>query len=150
MENFRNVLKRRLALMIGFCVLSMAFVGLIGVSSHMIAVGSENLTDFIFGFQVGIFITLQTMLLIPIAKYGIALKNESKLKKLYVEENDERRKLIQDKIGGVGFNFTLGTIATTTVVAGFFYQIVFATLLGVLIFMALLKGFLKMYYRNKF
>lgn len=116
----------------------------------MTAVGSENIGDFISGFQVGIFIGLQIAVLTYIAKYRKALKDELQLKKLYVEENDERTKLINDKIGGVGFNFTLGVIATATVISGFFHQIIFITLLVVLSFIVLEKGFLKLYYRNKF
>ena len=150
MEKFKDVIKKRLILMIVFNGLAIVFVVLTGAYGNMIAGGSENLVDLIRGFQAGVFVSLQIMMLIPIVKYTKALKNESNLKKLYIEENDERRKLIQDKIGGVGFNFTLGAIATFTVLAGFYHQIVFITLLGVLIFMAFVKGFLKIYYRNKF
>ncbi|MGB7605715.1 MAG: hypothetical protein WBL93_09585, partial [Lutisporaceae bacterium] len=100
--------------------------------------------------QVGIFIGIQIMMLITIAKYERALKDENKLEKLYIEEHDERRKLIQDKIGGIGFNFAIGAIATATVMSGFFHQLVFLTLLWVLILMVFVKGFLKIYYKNKF
>lgn len=150
MEKFRSALKKRLALMIGFDGFAIILIALTGFYGNMTAGGKENLTDFIEGFQVGIFFALQIMILVSLVSYAKALKSESSLKKLYIKEKDERRKLIQDKIGGVGFNFAFGAIATATVMAGFFHQIVFATLTGVLIFMALVKGFLKVYYRNKF
>jgi hypothetical protein len=63
---------------------------------------------------------------------------------------DERRKLIKDKIGGTGLNISLGGIATATIISGFFNEIVFLSLMGALIFMASVKGILKVYYRNKF
>ena len=150
MEKFRNVLKKRLALMIAFDGLAVILIALTGFYGKITAGGSENLADFIEGSQAGTFFVLQFMVLVSLVNYVTALKSESKLKKLYIEEKDERRKLIQDKIGGVGFNFVLGAIATATVMAGFYHQIVFATLTGVMIFMALVKGFLKVYYRNKF
>lgn len=150
MKKFKSVLKQRLALMIGFNGLAIVFMGLTGIYGNITAGGSENLADMISGFQVGIFIGIQIMMLITIAKYGQALKNENKLEKLYIKEHDERRKLIQDKIGGVGFNFAIAVIGTATVMAGFFHQLVFLTLLGVLILMVHVKGFLKIYYRNKF
>lgn len=150
MKRFKNVLKKRLTLMIVFNGLAVIFISLTAAYGNMTADGNENLTDMIHGFQVGIFIGLQLMMLIFIAKYGKALKNEDALKNLYIVENDERKKLIQDKIGGVGFNFIIGAAATATVMAGFFHQLVFVTLLGVLTFMALVKGVLKLYYRNKF
>jgi len=150
MENFNKILKKRMAIIIGFNLLSGVFIILTGAFENMKAIGSENFADMIHGFQVGIFFALQIMMLVYITKYAKSLKNEDLLKKLYIEENDERKKLIQDKIGGVGFNFTLGVIATATVIAGFFHQIVFATLFGVLIFTVLVKGLLKIYYRKKF
>ena len=150
MEKFKNVLKKRLVFAGVFNGLAVIFIALTGMYAHSTILGSEHITDLIRGFQVGLFIGIQLVMLTYVGKYTKALKSEDKLKKLYIEENDERTKLIEDKIGGVGFNFVLGAIATATVMAGFFHQIVFITLLGVLIFIVLVKGFLKIYYRNKF
>lgn len=128
---------------IGFIVLTLLY-------RTRVAVGDENLSDMIRGYQVGIFTGIQLMLLKDIVNYTGAMKDEAKLKKLYIAENDERARLIQDKIGGVGFNFSLAVLGIATVAAGFFNQLVFVTLLAVLIFMAFMKGFLKLYYRRKF
>lgn len=150
MENFRKVLKKRLSLMVVFNALAAVFIALTAVYGNMTTASNENVADMIHGFQIGIFIGLELIMLVYITKYRKALKDEDKFKRVYIEENDERTKLIQDKIGGVGFNFALGAIATATVISGFFHQLVFLTLLGVLIFVVLVKGFLKLYYRNKF
>ncbi|WP_298841344.1 hypothetical protein [Clostridium sp.] len=69
---------------------------------------------------------------------------------LYIEEHDERTKLIYDKTGVSGFRLSLVAITTTTIIAGFFNQIVFLTLLAVLFSMILVSIFLKLYYKNKF
>ncbi|MDF2519800.1 MAG: rane protein [Clostridia bacterium] len=150
MEKFKSTLKNRLALIITFNGLTVIFILLTAIYSNMTAAGSEALTDMIRGFQTGIFIGLQFAMLTLIVKYAKALKNDEVLKNLYIQEKDERKKLIQDKIGGVGFNFTIGTAAAATVTAGFLNQLVFVTLLGVLVFMVFVKAFLKLYYKNKF
>ncbi|MBW9147800.1 hypothetical protein K2F40_02155 [Clostridium sp. CM028] len=150
MEEYRKVVKKKIGLMATFNVLAVAFITLIVNLENMTAIINEPITDFIHGFQLGIFIFLQFVMVMYITKYGKSLKNEDKLKKLYIVEHDERTTLIKNKIGGVGFNFSLGVIATAAIMAGFFNQMVFVTLLGVLIFMSLVKGFLKVYYRNKF
>jgi len=151
MKNFKEVLQKRLLFMGLFNGLAVIFIVLTGAYYDSIAAsGSQNIADMIRGFQVGIFISLQTVLLLYMTKYRKALKDETKLKLLYVEEHDERTKLITDKIGGLGFNFTLASIATATVMAGFFHQTVFITLLLVLIYAVLVKGSLKIYYKNKY
>lgn len=150
MEGFKDVIKRRRSLIISFNGLAVVFIALTGIFGNMAAGGSENLADMIRGFQVGVFVGLEIVMTIYVAKYSRALKNETELKKLYFSENDERIKLIHDKIGGTGFNFTLCVISASAVIAGFLNQTVFVTLLGVLIFISFVKGFLKIYYRNKY
>lgn len=150
MEQYKKVVKKKLELMAGSCGFAAFVIALIGASGNIIVRTSEPISDMINGVQVGIFIGLELSMLYFIAKYRKALKTEDELKKLYIEEHDERTKLIRNKIGGVGFNFSLGAIATATIMAGFLNQMVFITLLGVLCFMAIVKGCLKVYYRNKF
>lgn len=80
MENFKNVLRKRVSLMGAFNALAIAFIGLIGVYSNKGIFGSENVTEMIHGFQAGIFIGLQIVMVKFIAKYQKALKDEDKLK----------------------------------------------------------------------
>lgn len=150
MEKFKGNLKKKLAFMMTFNGLVVIFVVLTAIYGNITTGRSQDIADMIHGFQVGIFIGIQIAMLTYITKYKKALKIENELKKLYIEENDERKKFIQDKIGVIGFTFTLGVIATATVISGFFNQIVFATLFGVLIFIIIVIAFLKFYYDNKF
>lgn len=151
MEEYKKLLKKKLALIAVLNGLAVVFIALSGTFQNMTAgIINENISAMMQGFQAGIFMLLQIVMLKYIIKYRKVLKNEDELKKLYIEEHDERKNLIKDKIGGAGFDFSLGAIATATIMAGFFHQMVCVTLLGVLIFMSLVKGFLKVYYRNKF
>jgi len=150
MEQYRKILNRKLTLMTVFTALVATFIVLTGVFVNITVGINEHISDMIHGFQVGVFIGLQLTMLVYIANYRKALKNEDELKKLYIKEHDERTKLINDKISGVGFNFCLVAITTATIMAGFFNEIIFFTLLGVLSFMSLAKGSLKIYFKNKF
>ena len=126
------------------------FIILIGVFVYAIANINEDISGVIPAFQIGMFIGFQIILLLYIAKYKKALKTQDDLKKLYIEEYDERTKLINYKISGGGFLFSIGGVATATIIAGFFNQIVFVTLLAILTFMILVIQSLKVYYKNKF
>lgn len=150
MEQYRKILNKKLTLMTIFTVFTATFIILTGAFFNMTANINEDISDMIPGFQVGVFIGFQITMLIYIAKYRKALKTEDELNKMYIKEHDERTKHIKDKIGGVGLNFSLVAITIATIIAGFFNQIIFFTLLCVLSYISLLKGFLKLYYRNKF
>jgi hypothetical protein len=154
MEKFKNVLKRRITFMGVFNGLAIAFIVLTAYISSMKSHNAKGVDDFmhgmINGFQMGVFVGVQMLVVIYIMKYRKALKSEDELKKLYIKENDEREKVIRDKIGGVGLNFSLAVIATATVVSGFFNQTVFITLLAVLLVTVTIKAALKLYYKSKF
>ena len=150
MDSFKNELRKRLTLMTVVDLLATIFIILTSIYGYASAASNADMSDMIHGFQTGIFVGVQIVLLRYIPRYRRALKNDIELKELYIEENDERTKLIKDKIGGTGFNFSLGAIATAAVMSGFFNITVFATLCIVLVFMAFVKGFLKMHYRRKF
>lgn len=150
MENYKKIIKKRMHLAAGFNCLALIFISFTGYRQDVMAIVSGNISDMIRGFQTGVFIGLQLFMVIFITKYRKAIKSEDSLKKLYIEENDERKKLIRDKIGGTGLNFIIGSAAAAVVISGFFSETVFITLLAVLMFIAMVKGFLKLYYRNKF
>ncbi|MPQ33479.1 hypothetical protein E4V42_18890 [Clostridium estertheticum] len=150
MIEYKQSLSKKLKLMRTFTCLAAVLIALTGTFVRMTTGLNENISDLMPAFQVGMFIGLQIVMLVYIAKYSKALKTEDGLKNLYIEEHDERTKLIDDKTGVSGFNFSLIAITTATIIAGFFNQIIFLTLLAVLFFMLLVSAFLKLYYKNKF
>jgi hypothetical protein len=150
MEKFKNVLKRRIAFMLAFNGLAIAFIILSIYIARLKSHNGSEMDGFVSGFQIGIYFGLQIVIIIYVIKYLKALKSDIELKKLYIKENDEREKVIRDKIGGVGLDFSLAVIATAAVISGFFNQTVFMTLLAVLVAVVAIKGTLKIYYRRKF
>jgi Fe2+ transport system protein B len=110
----------------------------------------ENIRDFILGFQTGIFIFLVCMLVIFIIRNVAAIANAEKLKKLYISETDERTLFIKQKTGSIGMNIILYGLIFGAVISGSIDYTIFLTLLGTCLFVAIVRGFLKLYYRNKF
>lgn len=150
MEKFREVLIKRLIIIVVINVLVIALILITGVSAMNAADGNEEVASFIKGFQFGIYLGLQGIAILIIIKYFKALKDETQRKKLYYAEQDERSKLIQDKIGGIGLNLSIGLIATATLITGFYNQLICMTLLCVLASCVLIKGALKIYFHQKF
>lgn len=106
--------------------------------------------DFIKGFQTGAFCGVELILVFYIARNLASMRNEKALKKLYIEENDERTIMIMQKTGAMGMSICNIALALATVIAGFFNEIAFFSLLGATGLTVLIKGFFKLYYHHKF
>jgi len=81
--------------------------------------------------------------------YGTALKDEAYLKKMYIKENDERRKLIRTKSRNTAITIILLGLLIAMMISGYFSKVVFFTLLGVEVFIAAVALLLKLYYNKK-
>lgn len=140
MENFQKKVHKRLIFAGIYCAIVLT---LIAVS--MIIGLDDSATAFTLGFGIGI----ETVVIFFMGKYLGALKSEDKLKKLYIEENDERRKHINAQIGGTGINISILFFALAMLVFNYFNQTVFFTLLAVTLFNVIVKIVLELYYNKK-
>ena len=147
MEAFKKTIKNRIAVMSVFNCTAVCLIVLANTGIIPIAHGERM--DFIRGFLTGLIIAFELLFVVYIALYGRMLKNEEALRKQYIRETDERNQAIQEKIGGIGYQFLPILLLTTTVVSGFFNQTVFFTLLVCTFAVILFKAALKLYYRNK-
>ena len=111
---------------------------------------SDHIEIFILGFQTGVIIAMVAFLVSFFVKSSMAMRDPERLKKLYVSETDERNLFIQQKTGSVGMNIVMYGVAAAAVVAGNINETVFFTLLCACIFITLVRGVLKLYYRNKY
>ncbi|MBK1812231.1 hypothetical protein JHL18_16530 [Clostridium sp. YIM B02505] len=152
MEKFKGDLKKRIVFMILGDVLAIFLIIMAGVYFNNISIahGNRNITNIIRGYQIGTFVCTHGIVLVYIKKYIKALKDKEKLRQLYIKENDERKKFIVSKFGGVGFDFCLATIQIAAIITGFLNQIAFLTLIVVALFMSFVKGSLFIYYSRKF
>ncbi|WP_438448660.1 hypothetical protein [Gorillibacterium sp. sgz5001074] len=104
--------------------------------------------DFVQGMQIGVFLGMEVVLLYTISKLRSVLKSPEALKKMYIEENDERSKLIKLKSGAAGSAITLYSLAFGAVMSGFFDYRLSITLFGVLVFVLAVYAGTTLYYKR--
>lgn len=140
MEKYKQKTQRRLIFSGIYCaiIIIMIFVTVFGEHDSIA-------TSFALGFGVGI----GAVVIFYMWKYAEALKSEERLKTLYIEENDERQKHIDAKIGSVGINISIMIIAFAMLISNYFDRTVFYTLLAVTLFIVAVKFVLKLYYNKK-
>ena len=147
MEQFKETLRSRM-LALGTFIL-----GLLVLVSYSLfyptSANSEAMHAFMMGLNAGLMAVVLVVSIRTIVKYLRAMKDPERLRSLYIYENDERRRLIQSKVGGTAIQLILMALATATVVSEFFNQTVFFTLLAVLLFSAAVKAGLLFYYERK-
>lgn len=150
MNDFKHALKKRVTVLSICSVIAIIFVLVAGIWGYKTSINSDqHLADFTHGFATGLFAGFIAVVVFYIIKYIRAIKNEDKLKNLYIEENDEREALIKYKVSSTGFVFLFGCILILGTAASFINSIVCITLYGVLILMALVKIILRAYYNKK-
>ncbi len=150
MEAFRGVLKRRMVL---YTVLLLLFVtasvAAPTLRQDMPDVDAHTL-ELVRGFQSGLCAGLAILLIWQIARCLRALRNPNACRSLFVLERDERRRFIQDKVGGFAYNLAMGIAGAAGCIAGYFNLTVATTLICALVGMALLRAGFKIYYRRRF
>ena len=150
MEAFKGILRRRVALYAALLVLFVAASVVAPLFRADMPGVDDHTLGMVRGFQSGIFAGLSILLLRQLILALRALRNEEARRKLYVQEKDERRRFILDKMGGFAYNLAMGAVGAAGCIAGYFNLTVSATLLLTLAGMALLKAVFKVYYRNRF
>jgi len=147
MDKFKKQLRNRQLLLAAGLVIACGAVSLTG---HNDPVMPDFLQGFIEGFQVGLLAALFGVTVFYLIRYLRVMRDPEKLKKLYISETDERKLLIQQKAGSVGFFVVLFGLVLATIVAGNYNITVFFTLLGATVFIEMVGAFLKLYYHSRY
>lgn len=140
MEKFKQQLRRRILFVGVYC----GIVIILDILAIFL-----NLESFAAAFGSGICWGIAAVMLFNVIRYQSSLKNEEKLKKLYIEENDERQKLIEAKIGKTSNSISIMSLVLAMIISNFFNQTVFYTLLAAVMFIVLIQLTLKAYYNKK-
>ncbi len=153
MESFATQIKKRRSLMIVLTLVALAAVG--GTAFYYFAFAAprypgDGLRGFTQGMTCGLTAGVAGVLIWQIILLSRALVSEAKLRALYIAETDERNRLINDKVGGLGYNLALWALTVAGGVASFFQPLVAFTLLASMAGMALLKAGLSLYYKNRY
>lgn len=136
MEKFKKVVSKRFRILASICGLSSSIITFIAFNTSSITTETNPIIP---AFQIGIFLGLQLAILFKIQKLRSALKNDYALKVLYIEETDERKKMIEQKTSSIGFTVIMICIVLATVISGFYNSIVFLTLIITSFFILLVK-----------
>jgi hypothetical protein len=143
-EKFRKSINLRKNIL---CVYILV-VSWISASQQFIDFGF-TIPEHVWGFGFGLMVGADVIAVYFLVIYMRAMQDESKLQALYILETDERNVMIRTKTGGMAVNIIMAMLVCAALVAGIFSEIVFYTLIATLLFIALLKGTLKLYYRKK-
>ncbi|WP_051540131.1 hypothetical protein [Clostridium ihumii] len=152
MDSFKKSIKLKMILLITFNIIACIFIAFINYYStklNLFANTSKIASGRIQGFQTGFFVGLELLFVLGIIRYRKALNSNDELKKLYIEENDERKKHILSKTSSSSSTVSLILIAFLTIISGFFNEIVFYTLVMVLFLLSFIKVGFKLYYLKK-
>ncbi|MEO3946366.1 hypothetical protein [Gorillibacterium sp. CAU 1737] len=143
MESFEKRIRFRMKAFSILLVVSALLTVSIALWQHSVGEvsGTDEMGSFfkgmIKGMQIGVFLGIFAAMLGFIVQYAKALKNEAALKKLYIEENDERSRLISFRSLSFSFSLILGMVGLAGGIAVFFHAAVAFTLFAVLILMVL-------------
>ena len=151
MNEYRKVLRSRL--IIAICCAGMALTavscGILLTKDAATATSTFN-DGFVKGFPLGLFTGFFGLLVFYIVRCIRALKNEDALKKLYILENDERKKAICQSALGVSFFFTGGILVVGLTIASFYNTVIAMTLAAVLAVHMFAGGVFKLIYSMKY
>lgn len=155
MKNFREKLKidniitiLGCAVLLAFSVLSIA--GEAGVLPFFTpAAGDTHWQSQWRGFILGASMAILALMLFGLIRNLQALRNEEKLKKLYIKSNDERtiQVITSAQAAGLRTALILGLVAT--VVSGYFSVTVSLTILACVFSVSLITAGFKLYYHKK-
>lgn len=145
MDKFREQLKVRTNwLTTVSAVTLLIYVGLLYYRDRL-----ADLPDFIQGFQTGVVLGIELVMIAYIVKYMRALKDSTALKKLYIKEHDERSGLILQSACTYTIVVTLVGLALAAVIASFINTLVFFTLVAAVVFVLVLFYTLLIVYSKK-
>lgn len=154
MENFKEKLKiQNIVLSLG-CVVLLAFC-VLGFSAEaglvaLAPAGDSHWQSQWRGFLSGASLGVLALMLFGLIRNLLALKDEKKLKKLYVKERDERTIQIWTAARAAGCQVFLILGLVAILVTGYFSPTVSLTILACVLALSLLCIGFKCYYFNKY
>ncbi|HHV42303.1 MAG TPA: hypothetical protein GXX72_05605 [Clostridiaceae bacterium] len=115
MQTFRNTIQRRK--IVSAVGLVLAIVVLVFALVYQAPKLSDRITSFMIGFQTGIMCVVIFSLGATLVQSIRAQKDETRMREWYIEENDERNQMIDQKAGSVGMNIVSYSITLATALA---------------------------------
>ena len=145
LENYHEVLNKRERLYKSYISLALIFWGI----GNFLLKDKARLNDSALGFINGLTLGIEIICVFWVFRIRKALKDDKILRRLYIDEHDERKKFIKLKSGSnlIG-KIALG-IFMISILASYFDMVVFYTLVITGIFLIILSLLLKLYWIKK-
>lgn len=155
METYREKLKIQnvtlavaCVILAAFCVLG--FLGEAGIVNLAPSAGDSHWQSQWRGFISGASLGILALLLFGLIRNLLALRDENKLKKLYIKESDERQAQICTLAMSAAMRASLVLGLVAVIVAGYFSVTVSLTLLASLFAVSLVTIGFKLYFMRKY
>lgn len=155
MEQYREKLKIQ-SLVMGICCLVLAAFAVLAIGSELgwfsvlkPVVGDDHWHSTWYGYCTGASCGLAAVMLFGVIRNIRAMKDEKKLKKLYVKEHDERNIQIQILARNTAMQILLLVGLAATVIAGYFSMTVSTTILICILVSSSTSLLLVGYYNKK-
>lgn len=149
MENYRAKLQKRnrvLGLLTAFTSLLLLCTnfGILNLGRN------DEFAGIVTEFQSGLLCWAILLFARKILKTNAAVKDDLKLRKLYNEENDERKKAIREKCGAPVILISSVAIIFAGIIGGYFNEIIFFSLVVCGIVQLIVCAVMKFYYLKKY
>ena len=144
LENYHEVLKKRERLYKSYISFALIFWGI----GKFLLKDQTKLNDSALGFINGLTLGIEIICVFWVFKIRKALKDDKMLRRLYIDEHDERKNFIKLKSGSNLIGKTALGIFVASILASYFNIVVFYTLVITGIFLVLVSLSLKLYWRK--
>ncbi|MBQ3162205.1 MAG: hypothetical protein IJC04_08785 [Oscillospiraceae bacterium] len=159
MEKFRKQIKRRMTTYVVLAIfLAALFTVLIILDMNnawsMVLpaelTGGDESFDFLAGFRMGFCSSIIGFAVVRAIIFARTLKDEKKLKAMYIKETDERNLMIEQKTSSASFAVTIMGLAVACVIVSFFSRPILYTLVCVILFVSIVKVTFSIYFSRKY
>jgi hypothetical protein len=150
MELYRKTVQKRMTVLAAM-VLAVGLPMIFDAFDVMKPIGGNAAWgDFWHGMLLGMGIGAEILGIFFIARYMGILKDDAKLKAMYVRENDERSTVIASHVGRNTYWFDMPALIIGIVIGGYFNRTVSLTCLAVMAYLLLTRTALYAYYHKKY
>ena len=144
MERYKQTIQKRRMLVAVLCVF------MIGIGLYDVFFASEAIRESpAFSFQAGFSAALGVLFAVQMIRYGMMLRDETKLRLAYNKSNDERLQAIRAKAGMPLLMVASVCMIVAGILAGYFDVTISITLIVAAVFQLLLGISAKLFYTRK-
>jgi hypothetical protein len=113
-------------------------------------IAKQSLASASMGFITGLYISLLGICVVLISKTALSMRSKEALKTHFIKESDERKILILQKTSRTAMLIYALSLGIATCISFFINDLVFYTLFATMLYMAVVKVALKLFYTLRY